>query len=705
MLYYAIYIAFLTIGIAISCFVIARLWTIRKTPGASYLIWATFCVGVWSFSYIFEMALEIPQEKIFWATLQYLGIPFVSLAIFAFSIIYSGRAKWLSPNRLILLAAIPTITFLLAATNDWHHLLWSSIQMPSTLIGPIIVGHGPWYFVNVFYSYALLLLAMVILIQIAARRRNLYRSQAIIMLVGMFIPWSGNLIYMFKPGIDWTPLAFTFTAIAFEIGFSRYKLMDMMPITQSATFNAMRDGIVVADLAGLVVEINPSAQSVFQKQADQVIGRPMQQLLPIWIKWNTETSTAFEVNHEVDFGEGLNKRTYSLRIAPILDHIGRVNGHMAILTDITDQKLAQAQMLLQATALEAAENGILITDRKGNIEWVNSAFTHLTGYGRDEAIGKNPRILKSDKQSAEYYQDLWQTVLSGKVWRGELINRQKQGSEYHEEMTITPLIQPGGVITNFIAIKQDISKRKLAEEQLQQAHEQALEANRMKTQLLASVSHDLRTPLGTIMGYSEMLQKGFLGPVNAEQENAAAGILDSANRLLVFVNNLIGQAQLETGRVVIRPSAFQPNELIDGVKSTVEFMATKKGIAFESELDPHMPEKIIADPYWLKQILHNLVNNALKFTEKGSVKVGLSLVDEAHWAMSVSDTGMGIPDNARGLIFEAFQQVEGNKAAAGSGLGLAIVSQLVSLMNGKIELQSEMGLGSTFTVILPLAIP
>jgi len=207
------------------------------------------------------------------------------------------------------------------------------------------------------------------------------------------------------------------------------------------------------------------------------------------------------------------------------------------------------------------------------------------------------------------------------------------------------------------------------------------------------------------MGYSEMLQTGVLGPVNIEQENAAAGILDSANRLLAFVNNLIGQAQLETGRVVIRPSIFKPVGLMDGVKSIVSFMTKRKGLVLETEVDPSLPEQIIADPYWLKQILHNLVNNAAKFTDKGSIKVRFFLVDKNHWAMQVTDTGIGIPANAQDSIFEAFQQVEGKKATGGSGLGLAIVSQLTTLMNGDIELKSEIGQGSIFTIILPLAIP
>jgi hypothetical protein len=427
--------------------------------------------------------------------------------------------------------------------------------------------------------------------------------------------------------------------------------------------------------------------------------------LPDWPQWNAETSTAFEIGHDIVLGHEPNKRNFSLRIAPILNKRGRATGHITILADITDQKLAQAQMLLQVAALEAARNGIVITGAKGNILWVNEAFTTMTGFNREEAIGNNPRILKSNKQSDDYYRELWQTITAGKVWRGELINRRKDGSEYYEELTITPLIQqPEGKITNYIAIKQNISNRKKSEEELILAHQEAIEANRMKTQLLANVSHDLRTPLGAIMGYSEMLEKGFFGEVNAEQKNAASEILDSSNQLLAFVNNLIGEAQIETGRLVIRPAVFKPAEFVAGAQSIAGFAIKKKKLIFEVEIVPELPDKIYGDVYWLKQILLNLINNATKFTEKGMIKVRLFLADADHWAIQVTDTGPGIPKEAQQMIFEAFRQVEGN-TRGGSGLGLSIVSQLTTLMNGKIELQSEIGKGSSFTVVLPLKVP
>jgi len=192
--------------------------------------------------------------------------------------------------------------------------------------------------------------------------------------------------------------------------------------------------------------------------------------------------------------------------------------------------------------------------------------------------------------------------------------------------------------------------------------------------------------------------------VNDEQKNAASEILDSSNQLLAFVNNLIGEAQIETGRLVIRPAMFKPIEFVAGAKSIGGFAIKKKNLNFEVEIAPEIPEKILGDAYWLKQILLNLINNATKFTEKGTIKVRLYLPDEEHWSIQVSDTGPGIPKEAQQMVFEAFRQVEGN-TRGGSGLGLSIVSQLTTLMKGKVELQSEIGKGSTFTVTLPLTKP
>ena len=240
--------------------------------------------------------------------------------------------------------------------------------------------------------------------------------------------------------------------------------------------------------------------------------------------------------------------------------------------------------------------------------------------------------------------------------------------------------------------------------QLKRAQEQSMEASRLKTQLLASVGHDLRAPLGAIVGYAEMLRDGSLGNISAEQEKASSEILDSANQLLSFINNLVGQAQIETGKVVLRDFPFDVEEIIGPLMSTLNFHAHKKGLLFTQYIDPDLPSKIMGDQFWLRQIVLNLVNNAVKFTEKGSVNVRFIRHGENCWAIQVVDTGIGIPAEAQKRVFEAFEQVRNPEMVrqSGFGLGLSIVAQLASIMNGNIELESEPNKGSRFTVVLPL---
>jgi len=251
----------------------------------------------------------------------------------------------------------------------------------------------------------------------------------------------------------------------------------------------------------------------------------------------------------------------------------------------------------------------------------------------------------------------------------------------------------------------DITERKQAEEAVARARDQALEASRFKTQLLANVSHDLRTPIGGILGYTEMLQAGVYGALTDDQQDAISEIVDSTRQLLDFINNLLNQARIEAGRIDIRYTTFVPKELINNAQSMLGVLAQTKGLKLTSKIAPDVPSFLEGDPHWLNQILANLVSNAIKFTEQGTVHIHIYRPDQTHWALAVSDTGPGIPAEAQTYIFEPFRQVDSTMTrqhTTGSGLGLSIVKQLVILMGGHITVTSEPGQGSTFTVLLPL---
>lgn len=241
---------------------------------------------------------------------------------------------------------------------------------------------------------------------------------------------------------------------------------------------------------------------------------------------------------------------------------------------------------------------------------------------------------------------------------------------------------------------------------LRQARDEAMAASQFKTKLLANVSHDMRTPLNAIMGYTEMMAEGVYGDITPRQRKATTEILRSIGVLIEFISNLLGRAQLESGKVKLDIKPISPREFVEEIQPQVEVLAAAKGLAFNCEVAGDVPDKILGDRYWLRQIVLNLMSNAVKFTEEGSVQLFV-FREDSQWGFRVKDTGPGIPAEDQERIFYAFEQASNEHmgSAGGIGLGLSIVEELTTLMNGRVTIESVLGQGSTFTVTLPLHVP
>ena len=233
------------------------------------------------------------------------------------------------------------------------------------------------------------------------------------------------------------------------------------------------------------------------------------------------------------------------------------------------------------------------------------------------------------------------------------------------------------------------------------------EVEKLKSTFVAIVSHELRTPLNAILGYAEMFRETVYGPMNEKQVNMADRIMKNTQRLLGLINDLLDQAQMEAGRLTIKMSPVRPAELLENLHGVMDQIAREKSLKLTSEIDDHLPEILNGDGARLQQIMVNLVNNSIKFTDQGTVHVRLFCPYANKWGIEVSDTGSGIPESEIPYIFDTFRQVEGTatRVHGGFGLGLSIVKQLVNLMNGEIHVKSTVGVGSKFTVTLPLVIP
>ncbi len=389
---------------------------------------------------------------------------------------------------------------------------------------------------------------------------------------------------------------------------------------------------------------------------------------------------------------------------------GQLLGFFGIYQDITERKRAEEQLRLQGAALEAAANAILITDLEGRITWVNPAFTRLTGYGTAEVIGQTARLLKSGEHEEAFYRTLWNTIRTGQAWHGEIINRRKDGTLYTEEQTITPMFNDRGEISHFIGIKQDATERKRAEEEhihalrLQAENEALARADRLKSEFLADMSHEFRTPLNSILGFSELLLE-TCGNLTPKQTEDLRIIHREGRNLLMLVNDLLDLARIEAGQLPLEPAVVSVHETFLRILDAFAVGFKEKGLCHRIEVEP-ATLAVWADPRRLDQILTNLLGNALKFTRRGGVTLRARPAPEGV-CLEVIDTGVGIPVDALPHVFDKFyqarQQAEGT--TKGTGLGLAITRHLVELQGGGIGVKSTAGKGSRFFFTLPSAAP
>jgi|GEM_PF-1059342 len=388
-----------------------------------------------------------------------------------------------------------------------------------------------------------------------------------------------------------------------------------------------------------------------------------------------------------------------------------------------ERKQMEARLRVQSAALETATNGVLVADNKGAIQWVNPAFTQLTGYSASEIIGQNLRVLKSGRHEASFYKNLWKTILAGHVWQGELINKRKDGSLYSEEMTVMPVRGTDGRVTHFVAIKQDISARTAAAAQLMEtnyhleaatarANEMAIQAelaSSAKSAFLASMSHEIRTPMNGVIGMLGLLQDGELS--ERQRESAAQIARSSADALLVVINDILDFSKIESGKMTIELVTFDLQTMVEEVGELFAAKVSDKGLDLIIRYAPNMPRHVIGDAGRIRQVLTNLLGNAIKFTAQGHVLISLhceSQTDhQAQLKFSVEDTGIGIAEDKIGRLFEKFMQADAltTRRFGGTGLGLAISKQLTELMGGHMGVASGLGKGSIFSFTLPLALP
>jgi two-component system cell cycle sensor histidine kinase/response regulator CckA len=391
-------------------------------------------------------------------------------------------------------------------------------------------------------------------------------------------------------------------------------------------------------------------------------------------------------------------RVISWNSRPLVDETGSPAGSIALGRDITEHKRAEEARLRLATAIDQAAESIVITDTAGTIQYVNPAFERITGYSQAEAIGENPRILKSGKQDAAFYEALWATITAGQVWQGRLVNRKKDGSLYTEDATISP-VREGGAIINYVAVKRDVTRELQLEEQYYQA--QKMEA---VGRLTAGVAHDFNNILTAINGFSELVSLG-MAPDDPLQDSVKK-VLSSGQRAAGLVRQLLAFSRKQ----IVQPEVLDLNDVLANVDKML-----RRIIGEDVELQT-IPAPGLwltrADPVQVEQIILNLAVNARDAMPDGgklTIETANVTLDEAHLGvqpgeyvlLAVSDTGTGLSEEVKSHLFEPFFTTK--ELGRGTGLGLATVYGIVKQSGGDIQVYSEEGVGTTFKVYLPRA--
>ena len=550
---------------------------------AIYFKWMMAAASFWAITNGIELASSNIGFKMLFSQFSYIGICSVMPMWLMFVLTYIKKEHLLNKRVLALLFGIPVIMVLFVFTNNYHHLIWSSVT-PYEVDGGVrlIYDHGAALFSFATYCYLVMVVGTQQMIRSLRSAPVLIRKQIWLILVGSVFPWISNIIYLLGysplPAVDLTPIGFILTGIMFHFAITRFQMLDLMPVARDALFGELIDGVLVLDVKNRIADINPAAADLLKVSEKNIVGKPLNEILPMLYD-----ILLIDDGREIRNGSfELDGKSIDARISTLMEK-NAAFGHLIILRDITDIRHTQAELL--------------------------------------------------------------------------------------------------------------------------KAKEEAEAANIAKGQFIANVSHEIRTPMNGMVGFLELLSDT---PLNREQADYLNDIKSAAGTLLVLLNDILDYSRIDAGKMHLEHVPFNLHKLLEDTIALFAPTALEKGTDLMPHINDGVPAHVTGDPVRLRQVLNNIIGNAVKFTEQGKVWVTADVVEEDRkntlLRFEIRDTGIGMSDEVIGRLFNVFTQADASttRKFGGTGLGLAISKKILDLVDGDIEVKSEPGKGSCFTITLRL---
>jgi PAS domain S-box-containing protein len=629
----------------------------------------------------------------------------------ALTLAYLGRP--LRRRSFLYMLVIPCISVLLTIKDPYRLFLYDFYIGPAETL---LFSRGPWFFVE--FPYILIMwLTPCVLLLLSLRAPGLRASNTLMLACGLAAPILTEALFQLRltavPGYRWAGLS---TAL-FVWGLLRGNAFAIVPVARHLVLESMGDLVIVLDAQGRVVDSNRAAEAACPVLRNHSATFPQD-----WKDLFCRDRGEVHQNHldSIPLSTPTGQRFYDVTISPIQGAPQQPLGLLLVLRDVTEPRQAeQARRLAEERLRQSEEHYRLISDNSGDVIWtldltsnrltyVSPSVFRLRGLTPSEALAQPLEAAITAESMQRIARGLPEHLArfnpgdpSTAIKTDEIEQVCKDGTIVATEVVMTLIADAQGKPTGILGVSRDITERKRIEAECEKAQEAAEAANRAKSEFLANMSHELRTPMSGVLGMTSI----FLdtSPLSSTQRQFATTIKKSGEALLAILNDILDFSKIEAGRLEIESVTFNVRVVVDDILRLLGFRAEEKGLGLRCVVDHHVAKWLSGDPTRLRQVLTNLLGNAIKFTAHGEVVLGVHCVEsdstQQTLRFDVQDTGIGIAPETLATLFRPFAQGDSSIARrfGGTGLGLAISKQLVELIGGTFHVRSELGVGSVFS--------